>query len=125
MTQLLAGFCRPAAGSTSSQWFTRSLGRLILLTSLVLTASACGLGTRPTINEIPTLVPTPQLANKYLAEGDTAQAANVFAQLAQSETDPQKRNGYLLTATELYFDTELYNEGMRLFSTFPATLNAP
>ena len=125
MTQLLAGFCRPAAGSTSSQWFTQSLGRLILLTTLVLTASACGLGTRPTINEIPTLVPTPQLANKYLAEGDTAQAANVFAQLAQSETDPQKRNGYLLTATELYFDAELYNEGMRLFSTFPATLNTP
>jgi len=95
------------------------------MTGLAISITACGLNVKSGPSESPALVPSTQLANRYLAEGDTAQAANVYASLAKTETDPNLRQQYLLTATELYFDTELYNEGMSLFATFPASLNTP
>ena len=101
----------------------RHLVRTLLLVTIIFTLSACGKSIVLGSNPVPSLVPTPQLASKLLAEGDTAQAAHVYAQLAGTESDPVLQQEYQLTATELYFDSELYNDGTRLFATLPATLN--
>jgi len=100
-------------------WFAK----VILLVCVCVAVSACGVKRGSNVNK--TLIPSPQLASQLLAEGDTAQAANVYAKLAASESDPTLRQQYQLTATELYFDSELYNDGARLFATLPATLNTP
>ncbi len=104
----------------------RSLAKVIMLTCISISISACGFNLKPggATNQR-TLVPSPQLASRLLAEGDTVQAAHVYAQLANSATDPARKQEYQLTATELYFDSELYNDGMRLFASLPTTLNTP
>ena len=66
--------------------------------------------------------PTTELASQLLAVGDTAQAAHVYAQLASSETDPTAKQELQLLATELYFDSELYNDGARLYGSLPTTM---
>ena len=101
----------------------RHLVRTLLLVTFICTLSACGKSVILGSDPVPSLVPTPQLASKLLSEGDTAQAAHVYAQLASTESDPVLRQEYQLTATELYFDSELYNDGTRLFATLPGTLN--
>ena len=99
----------------------RTLIRLIFVTGLSLSVFACGFkfnrGSTGTLE--PVAVATPQLATRLLAEGETAQAAGVYEQLAGIETDPLLRQEYLLTATELYFDSELYNDGVRMFAALP------
>ena len=100
------------------------LSRLLLLTSLAL--SACGFNVNQGADTAPpVVVPTPQLASQLLANGETARAAEIYEKLAATESDPALKQDYLLTATELYFDDELYNDGTRLFATLPASLNAP
>ena len=99
----------------------RTLIRLIFVTGLSLSVFACGFkfnrGSTGTLE--PVAAATPQLATRLLAEGETAQAAGVYEQLAGIETDPLLRQEYLLTATELYFDSELYNDGVRMFAALP------
>lgn len=65
------------------------------------------------------IVPTPQLAASLLAEGDTAQAAHVYAQLASDETNPSVALQYQLLATELYFDSDLYRDALRAYELLP------
>ena len=101
----------------------RHLVRTLLLVTFICTLSACGKSVILGSDPVPSLVPTPQLASKLLSEGDTTQAAHVYAQLASTESDPVLRQEYQLTATELYFDSELYNDGTRLFAALPGTLN--
>lgn len=102
------------------------LVRIFLLIGISLSIGACGLGVKPGSNtRTPVVVPTPQLATQLLAEGETAQAADIYAKLATTETNPALRQEYLLKATELYFDSELYNNGTRLFVTLPKQLNTP
>lgn len=98
----------------------------LLFTLLSALMSGCGTqqvrtdsGTTP----IQAQKPTPEMANQLLASGDTAQAAHIYAQLASTETDPQRQQELQLLATELYFDSELYNDGARLFSALPATMS--
>jgi len=102
------------------------LSRLLLLASLSLSAFACGVNVIPESSNpsAPVVVPTPQLANQLIANGETAEAAKIYEQLAGTETDPALRYDYLLNATELNFDSELYNEGRRLFATLPASPEA-
>jgi|GEM_PF-4607742 len=73
----------------------------------------------------PVSIPTPQLANQLLANGETAKAAGIYEQLAKTESNPAQRANYLLQATELYFDAEVYSEATRLYATLPASLNTP
>ncbi|OED40670.1 hypothetical protein AB833_11430 [Chromatiales bacterium (ex Bugula neritina AB1)] len=100
--------------------------KLLLVTTLSAFLLACGDPTtvKPTSRapEAAT-IPTLELANGLLAEGDIAQAAHVFAQLASKEIDPLQRQEYQLIATELYFDSGLYNDGARMYATFPETLS--
>ena len=106
------------------------LSRVSLVASLVtvlsLSVFACGFGVNPGSNtRTQVVIPSPQLASQLLASGETAKAANIYEQLAKSETNPALQQDYLLNATELYFDSELYNDGSRLFATLPAGLNTP
>lgn len=101
----------------------RKLIRLIFITAASFSVFACGInfkdfklfGSRSNTPE-QVLVPTPQLASQQLAQGEIAQAANTYEALASTETDPSLRQEYLLKATELYFDGELYNDGVRTFA---------
>ena len=102
----------------------RTLIRLIFVSGISLSVFACGinfkgfnLGSSKTTEQI--LVPTPQLATRLLAEGEIAQAADIYEKLAATETDPSLRQEYLLKATELYFDGTLYNDGIRTFAALP------
>ena len=99
----------------------RSFKTIILLASIFLSLTACSVTKKTEPGDVtPQLVPSPQLASRLIAEGDTAQAAHVFAQLASTETDPTKKEIYTFSAAELYFDSELYNDGRRLFASLPA-----
>jgi outer membrane PBP1 activator LpoA protein len=71
------------------------------------------------------IVPTPQLAASLVSEGDTAQAAHVYAQLASDEVNPELALQYQLLATELYFDSDLYREAMRAYELLPEELFEP
>ncbi len=102
---------------------SRSLAKVLLIACLSFSFSACGLNLKPSKSDNRNLVPTPQLAQRLLTEGDTAQAAFVYSQLANRELDPTRQQNYQLTATELYFDAELYNDGMQLYASLPNTLN--
>ena len=79
----------------ATQTVRRTMVRLVLLMTMAVATTACGLSAKQDNTTEPTLVPTPQLATRYLAEGEIAKAANVYAQLAKSETDTNKRNEYL------------------------------
>jgi len=97
--------------------------RALLITLLGVFVTACGTSNRqPTSRSTQVQVPTPQLAARLLAEGDATQAAHVYAQLANSERDPLQQQNYQLLATELYFDSELYNDGARTFARLPPTM---
>lgn len=103
----------------------RLTSTVLLFTLLSALISACGSPrVRPDAGTPPILAqkPTTQLADQLLANGDTAQAAHVYAQLASSESDPQRRQELQLLATELYFDSELYNDGARMFGALPASM---
>ncbi len=100
--------------------------RTLLAATVLSTLIACGGPNvaKPTARApAAATIPTPELGNRLLAEGDTAQAAHVFAQLASKEVNPLQRQEYQLLATELYFDSGLYNDGARMFATFPQTLS--
>ena len=127
LTTLITKIRRPSVRSSgrSACGPVRHSASIGLLSGLLVLISACGLNVKPSSDAPPVLVPSPQLAQRLLAEGDTAQAANVYAKLAETEANLAQRQEYLLTASELYFDSELYNDGMRLFATFPTTLNTP
>ena len=108
----------------------RTLIRFIIVAGVGLSVSACGinfnlgnLGGFGSSKPEQVLVPTPQLATRLLAEGEIAQAADIYEKLAGSETNPQLKQEYLLKATEIYFDGELYNDGVRTFAALPPLPN--
>lgn len=104
----------------------KSTTTICLITILIAITAGCGTQqTRPgsRTGEL-TLQPSPQLATRLLTSGDTAQAAHVYAQLASKEADPLLKQEYQLLATELYFDSELYNDGARLFGALPETMSS-
>jgi len=113
----------------------RTLSRLTLITGISLSVFACGinfnlgkLGNFGSDTREQVQIPTPQLATRLLAEGEIAQAADTYEKLAASETDPSLRQEYLIKASELYFDSELYNDGARTFVALPPldnTANTP
>jgi len=80
---------------------------------------ACGFNIKPSGNGSRNRAPSPQLANEMIAKGDISQAAQIYAQLAADELDPAKKTDYQLTATELYFDGELYADATRMYATLP------
>lgn len=103
----------------------RLTSKVLLFTLLSALISGCGKPrVRPDAGATPVLAqkPTLQLASQLLANGDTAQSAHVYAQLASTEGDPQRRQELQLLATELYFDSELYNDGARLFGSLPTSM---
>ncbi len=102
--------------------------RILLFISLSLSIFGCSFNAapRPQISEPVAVLASPQLASpqlasQQLANGETAMAAATYEKLAATETDPALKQEYLLQATELYFDSELYNEGTRLFATLPTS----
>ncbi len=99
------------------------LNKLLVISGLSFFVFACGFNVNPEpTTTAPVVVPTPQLANQQLANGETAKAASTFEKLAATESDPALKQDYLLKATELYFDSELYNDGTRLFASLPPSL---
>jgi outer membrane PBP1 activator LpoA protein len=90
-----------------------------------LIAAGCGqprISQTPGAPRIPAGKPTPELAQSLLNNGDSVQAAHMYAQLASTETDPARKLQFQLLATELYFDNELYNDGARAFAGLPQTM---
>ena len=96
----------------------------ILLSALLITLlSACGSPLQqPSIPPLPNQVPTEQLASDLIANGNLGQAAQVYEELARAETDPNRQVGFLLSAAELYFDSDFYNQGARIAATLPPQL---
>lgn len=101
---------------------TLRLSTVVLITVLTTFLSGCGSKLIRSGSQQPVQAPSQQLAGQLLASGDTAQAAHVYAQLASKEEDPQRRQALQLLATELYFDSELYNDGARMFGALPQTM---
>jgi len=81
---------------------------------------ACGFNVKPSEQSSRNRAPSPQLANEMIAKGDIAQAAQIYTRLASRELDPAKKIDYQLTATELYFDGELYADAQVIM---PVQLN--
>jgi len=97
--------------------------RLVLLVLLALAVSACGTPLQqPGIPSLPSQPPSEQLASELVATGNIAQAAQVYEELAKVEADPAKRLDYQLSAAELYFDSDFYNQGALIAATIPPQL---
>ncbi len=114
--------------TTISRALTNSKPGIAVLLALVLAIlQGCGNpgNGRRISSPLSQIVPTPQLAASLVSEGDTAQAAHVYAQLASDEVDPGLALQYQLLATELYFDSQLYREAMRAFELLPDELFEP
>jgi len=92
----------------------------LLTLSLLMLVTACGSPTRqPTIPPLPQQAPSVQLATELVTTGNIAQAAQVYENLAQLEPDPARQIEYRLSAAELYFDSEFYNQGTQILATLP------
>ncbi len=97
--------------------------RTVLVILLALVVSGCGSQLqKPTIPSLPKQAPSEQLANELVATGNIAQAAQVYAELARIETDPVKRISFQLSAAELYFDSDFYDQGAQIVATLPPQL---
>ena len=94
--------------------------RFFFFSLVVLTVTACGSPARQTTIPLPPQQPpSEQLASDLVAAGEIAQAAQVYESLAELEPDPTRYNEYRLSASELYFDSEFYNQGAQIFTTLP------
>jgi len=111
--------------SISPSLFNRTL--VVMLAVVFALLQGCGNpgNGRRTDSPLTQIVPTPQLAASLVSEGDTAQAAHVYAQLASDEVNPELALQYQLLATELYFDSNLYREAMRAYELLPEELFEP
>ena len=97
--------------------------RLVLVGLLVLAVTACGSPRQlPNIPSLPTQPPSEQLASQLMATGNLAQAAQVYEELARIETNPVKQIDHQLSAAELYFDSEFYDQGAKIVTTIPPQL---
>lgn len=104
---------------------TRLTTIAILITAFSVAISGCGTSQVRPLEDRPSARAqnaSPQVATQLLANGDTAQAARVYAQLSSTETDPLQRQEYQLLATELFFDSELYNDAAGMLSALPADM---